>query len=110
MRALGKMIANRALCMLYGRLIWVLLQMKVFRVYEMTIYGVSEKEVSELSAFKQMDEYKDEFKKAIKSGIAEVWHDLISFLFGLIQDFAIKKKRKKKEAPLYNANFKAVMQ
>lgn len=106
----GKVKADRALCMLYGRLIWILLQMKIFRVYKMTIYGVSQKEVSELSGFKQMEEYKAEFRIAIKSGLAGVWHALIRFLFGLIQDFAIKKRRKKGAPPLYNHHFKMVMQ
>jgi hypothetical protein len=101
-----KIIPNRALCMLYGRLIWITLQMKVFKVYKMNIYGVSQKEVSELSAFKQMDEYKSEFRNAIKSGLAEVWHVLIWFMFEIIQEFAIKKKRKNKVPPLYNVDFK----
>lgn len=107
-REVSKMNANRALCMLYGRLIWILLQMKVFRAFKKNIYGVSQKEVSELGAFKQMNEYKAEFKTAIKSGLVEVWHSLLWFLFGLIQDFAIKKNRRQEVPPLYNLNFKMV--
>ena len=107
-REAGKINANRALCMLYGRLIWILLQMKVFRAFKKNIYGVSQKEVSELAAFKHMDEHKAEFRKAIKSGLAEVWHRLLWLLFGLIQDFAIKKNRRKKLPPLYNLNFNVV--
>lgn len=104
----GKINGNRVLCMLYGRLTWILLQMKVFRLFKKNIYGVSQKEVSELGAFKQMDEYKHGFKMAIKSGAAEVWQQLILFLFDLIQDFAIKKKRRDKIPPLYNFNFKPI--
>jgi hypothetical protein len=105
----GNMIAERALCLLYGRLIWITLQMKLFKVYKMNIYGVSQKEVSELSAFKQMNEYKDRFKNAILSGNKEVWLALIMFLFDVIQNFAIKKKRKDKIPPLYNSDFKIVI-
>ncbi len=104
----GKINGNRALCMLYGRLTWILLQMKVFRLFKKNIYGVSQKEVSELAAFKQMDEHKYGFGIAIKSGVAEVWQQLILFLFDLIQDFAIKKKRRDKTPPLYNVNFKPI--
>lgn len=104
----GKIKGNRVLCMLYGRLTWILLQMKVFRVFKKNIYGVSQKEVSELGAFKQMDEYKHEFRIAIKLGVAEVWRALILFLFELAQDFAIKKKRKNEMPPLYNVDFNPI--
>jgi Transposase DDE domain len=105
----GKIHANRALCMLYGRLIWILLQMKLFRVYKKNIYGVSEKEVSELTAYKQMNEYKPDFRLAVKSGQEDKWKVLILFLFKLIQSFAIKKNRKEKVPPLYIIDFKSVM-
>ena len=104
----GKIIPNRAVCILYGRLIWITLQMKIFRVYKVNIYGVSQKEASELSAFKQMNEYKKQFGKAIVSGQTEVWKVLLRFLYEVIQGFAIKKNRKDKKTPLYNTNFKLV--
>lgn len=103
---LGKIMPNRAMCILYGRLIWITLQMKIFRVYKVNIYGISQKEASELSAFKQMDEYKKEFGDAVKSGMGEVWRTLIYSLYEVIQRFTIKKPRKNKVPPLYNPNFK----
>ena len=104
----GKINSNRVLCMLYGRLTWILMQMKIFRLFKKNIYGVSQKEVSELGAFKQMDEHKNGFRVAIKSGMAQVWQQLILLLFELIQDFAIKKKRRNKIPPLYNVDFKPI--
>jgi hypothetical protein len=59
-------------------------------------------------AFKQMDEHKYGFRVAIKSGTTEVWQQLILFLFDLIQNFAIKKKRRGKTPPLYNVDFKVI--
>lgn len=105
---IGKMTANRVLCILYGRLIWILLQMKIFRVFKKNVYGVSRKEISELRAFKQMNEYKSEFKTAITSGVTDHWRRLIEFLFQLIQDLAMKKNRRHKIAPLYNLNFQSI--
>jgi hypothetical protein len=108
LRDVGKIGEKRVLCMLYGRLTWILMQMKIFRVFKKDIYGVSQKEVSEIRGFKQLNELKSEFRVAIKSGMAEIWRQLILFLFGLIQDFALKKKRKKKMPPLYNSNFQCL--
>lgn len=105
---IGKMNSNRIQCTLYGRLIWVLMHMKIFRVFKKNIYGVSQKELSELGAFKQMDEHKEKFKTVILLGMQELWHGLILFLFGLVRQFALKKKRKKDLSPLYNINFMAI--
>ena len=91
----GKMNSNRVLCMLYGRLTWILLQMKVLNVFKKNIYGVSQKEVSELRGFRQLEEHKNELMEAIKSGLSETWHILIKKMFDLIQSFAIKRRRKK---------------
>ena len=105
---IGKMNACRIQCMLYGKLIWVLMHMKVFRVFKKNIYGVSHKELSELGAFKQMEGHKEKFKAAIVSGEQGMWHELILFLFGLVRRLAIKKKRKKAPPPLYNLIFTTV--
>ncbi len=102
---IGIMNACRIQCMLYGKLIWVLMHMKVFRVFKKNIYGVSHKELSELGAFKQMEGHKEKIKAAILSGEVGIWHKLIVFLFGLVRRFAIKKKRKKAPPPLYNPDF-----
>lgn len=103
---IGKMNANRVLCFLYGRLIWILLQMKVFRAFKKNIYGVTEKEVSEISAYKHMDEHKAAFRDAIISNLIDLWQSLIQILFDIIQRFAIKKRRKKKMPLLYEIDFK----
>ncbi len=105
MNEIGKMKSVRIQCMLYGRLIWVLMHMKVFRVFKKSIYGVSQKELSELGAFKQMEEHKEKFKAAILSGLQEAWHHAIVFLFELLRRLAIKQKRKKRPPPLYNPCF-----
>jgi hypothetical protein len=88
--------------MLYGKLIWVLMHMKVFRVLKKNIYGVSQKELSELGAFKHMEGHKEKFKAAILSGTQDMWRALILFLLGLVRRLAVKKKRKKAPPPLYN--------
>lgn len=106
----GKMNSNRILCTLYGRLIWILMNMKIFAEYRKDIYSVSQKEVSELAAFRQMNEHKTQFREAIKSGQRQVWYELIMTLFRIVQDFAIKKKRKKNVPILYNTVFKTVIQ
>jgi hypothetical protein len=99
---IGKMNACRIQCMLYGKLIWVLMHMKVFRVLKKNIYGVSQKELSELGAFKHMEGHKEKFKAAILSGTQDMWRALILFLLGLVRRLAVKKKRKKAPPPLYN--------
>lgn len=102
----GKMNSNRILCMLYGRLVFIMLNMKIFRVFKKNIYGVSQKELSELGAFKQMNEQREKFKLAIRTGLYEMWKELISFFFRAVQSFAIKKIRAKDLSPLYNTHFK----
>jgi Transposase DDE domain len=108
MSELGQMNTNRGLCMLYGRLTWILMQMKVFVAYKKNIYGVTKKELSELSGYMLMNEHKEKFKNAVLGGLKEAWRLLLNLLMEILMKFAIKKKRPKDMPPLYNADFKAV--
>jgi hypothetical protein len=83
----------RFMCLLYGKLIWILLHHKLFSWIKRYFWNTFHIDVSELKGFKILQELKTDLQEAIWKNSYEAAHNFLILLFKLIGNTGRKQVR-----------------
>ena len=96
-----KMKPERFLCLLYGQLIWTVLQMKIFQSFKNMIWNELQFEISELKTFRIFRIFADSlFDTLFKYGDL-FFQNVLEQLFETIQRLAKKNYKKGNPNPMF---------
>lgn len=88
-----KMKPERFLCLMYGHLIWVVLNMKIFAYCKKVFWNEKKIEISELKGFKIMSVFGQILKQAIWKSDIDLWKQFFDYLMNCFLRLANKQIR-----------------
>lgn len=113
-----QMNEHRFMCLLYGKLIWILLHHKLFSWIKSYFWNTYHIDISELKGFKILQELKTDLQQAIWNNSFQACLEFLVLLYQLIGNTARKQVRRRKFnqllhlgknlllQPIENQNFK----
>ena len=97
-----KMKSDRFLCMLYGQLIWVIINMKLFQSFKVYFWNKFKIEISEIKAYKLMKKQFHRLKNAIFYNCLILYEHSLDCMFEAIEAFGDKQYKKGNPNPLFD--------
>jgi len=97
-----KMKVERFLCLLYGHLIWILLNTKVFTIFKSEIWNTIREEISELKGFKILAIINDSLKMALRVNKIELYEEFLFNAYIALVKLGKKQYRKGRDNPLFH--------
>jgi hypothetical protein len=88
-----QMNEHRFMCLLYGKLIWILLHHKLFNWVKRHFWNTYHIDISELKGFKILQELKNDLQKAIWNNSYETAYAFLNLFFKLIGNNGRKQVR-----------------
>lgn len=99
-REVHSMNEHRFMCLLYGQMIWVTLNMKIFQAIKIFTWNKYKIEVSELKGYKILKQLNNILKEAIKENDVEKFLAFIKSAAEAIFFFGEKEYRKNQKNPI----------
>lgn len=90
----------RFMCLLYGKLIWILLHHKLFNWIKRHFWNTYHIDISELKGFKILQELKTDLQHALWNNSFQACFEFLSLLYQLIGKAARKQVRRRKFSQL----------
>jgi hypothetical protein len=104
---LGKVGTNnrvRLMCQLYGKLIYICLQQKVFFALKIEAWNRKKLDLSEIKMFKIMAESRALWQQAIKTGSKKLFEKILETLLEVIETLGKKQTRRKNKNQLVHSS------
>lgn len=96
-----KMKADRFMCLLYGQLIWAVINMRIFQSFKNHFWKQSNIEISELKSYKIMNMFKYQFTQAIYANCRKLLEKSIEQIYQVIKCLGKKQYKKGNPNPLF---------
>lgn len=97
-----KMKSDRFLCLLYGHLTWIVLNMKIFSFFKAINWNERKVEISEWKGFNIICTYRDKLKEAITQNCPRLFEQFLDLCHFAIYNWATKQIRKGNPYPLFH--------
>ena len=96
-----RMKADRFMCLLYGQLIWAVINMRIFQSFKNYFWTQWNMEISELKSYKIMSIFKFQFTHAIYSNCRKLLEQSLNQMYQAIKWLGKKQYKKGNPNPLF---------
>lgn len=91
----------RFLCLMYGQMVWALLNCKLFAWFKATVWNACRVELSELKGIKVLATLSNRLKDALTAACGDAYREYLAMAYSALCRLAVKKPKKNKESILF---------